>query len=913
MQRFVEANLLSRQAPEFKIMPAALLPIDEVKRLSSLNAFDLLDSNAESEFDELVKAAALVCDAPISLITLIDDNRQWFKANVGLETVTETPRELAFCAHAILDSAPLVVNDASVDPRFSDNLLVLGNPGIRFYAGFPLQLRDGSTIGTLCVIDRCPRELSPSQTAILGHLAKSVIGAFESRRERRIIDIAAGSLQAFESRWRQVFENLQDGFILGEAVRDTQGVAIDWRYIDVNESWAKLVGVDANAARGRTIREVFPGIEQEWVDQGLNVIGQAVPLAFERQVGTLGRWYEGRATWVGADRFVISFTEVTQQRLAQRNREALLALSDTLNALPDAESMRWRAMKLIGQMVDVDVAGYGTMMPDGETLDVNAIWAVPGSASLLGQHWLPHYGDHLERLRTGRTFTVDDVSLDDSLYASACKAIGMTSVVNVPVIEQGRFVAMFFVFDSHSRKWSESTEDLLLLQQAAERTRNAVERKQAEHQLSALSASLTQQVEARTKELQDANATLAAKVEALTLAEDALRQAQKMEAVGQLTGGIAHDFNNLLASISSSLQLLKLKLEKGSVLDLQRYIRMGQESVARASTLTQRLLAFSRRQSLDPKPVDINRLVTGMETLIRGTVGPNIHFEAVGAGGLWATLIDAAQLENSILNLCINARDAMMPDGGRLTIETANKWLDERAAKERDLVPGQYVALSITDTGSGMTHEVIERAFDPFFTTKPMGQGTGLGLSMVYGFVRQSGGQVRIYSKLGMGTTMSLYLPRFHGSVCDDLMTDIEAVPHVDGNETVLVVEDEVTIRQLVVEMLEDAGYRPIATDTAAGALKLIASGLKPDLLLTDVGLPGGMNGRQLADAIRVNMPILPIIFMTGYAENAIFGGGILDPGMAVLSKPFENFMLVKKVSLMLDEALRNSSHHQSD
>lgn len=867
-----------------------------------------MDSGAETEFDELVKAAALVCDAPISLISLIDENRQWFKANIGMEVMTEIPRELAFCAHAILDALPTEVTDASVDPRFATNPLVSGYPGIRFYAGFPLRLSNGSTIGTLCVIDRRPRELLPSQRAILGHLARSVVGAIESRRDRRAADTAAGSMQAFESRWRQVFENLHDGFILGEVVHDARGVASDWRYVDVNQSWAKLVGVDAAVARGRTIREVFPGIEQQWVDQGLDVIGRATPAVFERQVGMLGRWYEGRATWIGGDRFVISFSEVTQRRLAQRNREALLGLSDTLGALPDAESMRWRAMEMIGKTVDVDMAGYGTILPDGETLDVNAVWAKSGVTSMVGQHWLPHYGKLLGRLRTGSIVTVDDVSIDDSMDAGACMSVGAASVVNVPVIEQGRFVAMFFVFASHPRKWSESAEDLAFLQEAAERTRNAVERKDAELQLLALSGSLSQQVEARTEELQAANATLAAKVDALSVAEDALRQAQKMEAVGQLTGGIAHDFNNLLASISSSLQLLKLKLEKGNAVDLQRYVRMGQESVARASTLTQRLLAFSRRQSLDPKPVDVNRLVAGMEDLLRGTVRPSIHLEVVGAGGLWPTLIDAAQLENSILNLCINARDAMAPDGGRLTIETANKWLDDRAAQKRDLVPGQYVSVSITDTGSGMAPEVMARAFDPFFTTKPMGQGTGLGLSMVYGFVRQTGGQVRIYSELGTGTTMRLYLPRFHGSVPDDSLTDVEALPHADGTETVLVVEDEMTIRQLVIEMLEDAGYLTVATDTGAGALRLIASGLKPDLLLTDVGLPGGMNGRQLADAIRVGTPALPVIFMTGYAENAIFGGGLLDPGMAVLSKPFENAALLKKVASMLDEALRAAS-----
>ena len=247
--------------------------------------------------------------------------------------------------------------------------------------------------------------------------------------------------------------------------------------------------------------------------------------------------------------------------------------------------------------------------------------------------------------------------------------------------------------------------------------------------------------------------------------EEQLRQAQKMEAVGQLTGGIAHDFNNLLAGISGSIEMISTLTERGKFHDVDRFILSAQSSARRAATLTQRLLAFSRRQTLDPKPTEVNRLVAGMEDLIRRTVGPGVELEVVGAGGLWMTKVDSSQLESALLNLCINARDAMAPLGGHLTVETANKWLDDRAAKERDLPPGQYISLCVTDTGSGMDEEVIARAFDPFFTTKPVGQGTGLGLSMVYGFARQSGGQVRIYSELGEGTTICIYLPRYVGTV----------------------------------------------------------------------------------------------------------------------------------------------------
>ncbi|MBU2349914.1 MAG: PAS domain S-box protein [Alphaproteobacteria bacterium] len=387
----------------------------------------------------------------------------------------------------------------------------------------------------------------------------------------------------------------------------------------------------------------------------------------------------------------------------------------------------------------------------------------------------------------------------------------------------------------------------------------------------------------------------------LQAAQEALRQSQKMEAVGQLTGGIAHDFNNLLAGIIGSLELLGKRLSEGRLGGMERYIEAAQGSAQRAASLTQRLLAFSRRQTLDPRATDVNRLIAGMEELIRRSVGPNVELEVVGAGGLWTTRIDQPQLENALLNLCINARDAMAPDGGRLTIETANKWLDERHARERDLPPGQYVSLCVTDTGTGMTPEVQAQAFDPFFTTKPLGQGTGLGLSMIHGFVRQSGGQVRIYSEVGEGTTMCLYLPRWTGDLDAEEAPSAPTGPEAGHGETILVIDDEPTVRMLVAEVLIEAGYRVLEAADGPSGLDLLRSDARIDLLVSDVGLPGGMNGRQVADAARVARPGLRVLFMTGYAENAAVGNGLLDPGMEVLTKPFVMADLANKVREMID------------
>jgi PAS domain S-box-containing protein len=406
------------------------------------------------------------------------------------------------------------------------------------------------------------------------------------------------------------------------------------------------------------------------------------------------------------------------------------------------------------------------------------------------------------------------------------------------------------------------------------------------------------------KQVQEANETLEQRVAERTAelgqAHEALRQAQKMEAVGQLTGGIAHDFNNLLAGISGALEAIERRIAKGKTQDLERFISGAQQSARRAAALTQRLLAFSRRQTLDPKPTDVNKLVFGMEEMIRRSIGPSIKLEVVGAGGLWLAKLDPSQLENALLNLAINARDAM-PEGGRITIETANKWLDNRAAKERDLPPGQYLSICVTDTGTGMPTEIIERIFDPFFTTKPIGQGTGLGLSMIYGFVRQSGGQVRVYSEVGQGTTMCMYFPRFAGELAEERSASEQTVLDVGDGETVLVIDDEETVRMLVVEVLEDAGYKAIEAEDGPSGLKILQSDARIDLLITDVGLPGGLNGRQVADAARRSRPELKVLFITGYAENAAVGNGHLDPGMEVLTKPFALAELASRISEMID------------
>ncbi len=396
---------------------------------------------------------------------------------------------------------------------------------------------------------------------------------------------------------------------------------------------------------------------------------------------------------------------------------------------------------------------------------------------------------------------------------------------------------------------------------------------------------LEQQVEERTAQLRHN--------------EDALRQSQKMEAVGQLTGGIAHDFNNMLTGIIGSLELLRRRVSRGKLDDLDSLIDLGVTSANRAAGLTHRLLAFSRRQSLDSKPVEINQLVTAMGELLQRSINESIKLEMRLSGELWTAEADPNQLESALLNLVINARDAM-PSGGQLVVETTNRHLDSVfTAAYGTLKPGDYVELSVSDTGCGIPESVMSRVFDPFFTTKPIGQGTGLGLSMIYGFARQSHGHVSLHSEVGKGTTVSLFLPRFMGEVTANEIADPALLPFANAGETVLIVEDDPAVRVLVSAVLKELGYAFVEAGDADTAVPIIESDQRIDLLISDVGLPG-MNGRQLAEIGRQIRPELKVLFITGYAEHAAVRGGFLDPGMQLITKPFTFDLLTAKVREMI-------------
>lgn len=849
----------------------------EPQRLDCLLQADILDTPSERAFDDIVWLAKNTCATPIALVSLVDTHRQWFKAKFGV-TVAQTSIDTSVCALAIQGPGLFEIRDLAADPRTANYSLVTGDPHIRFYAGVPLVTSEGMPLGSLCVIDTVPRPdgLNEVQRDTLVALAAQTVDQIELRtlqRRRDALLAAARSVGTWD--WH-----------VGEDL-----VVSDARF-------ARLYGVDVErAARGAPIGAFFGRVHPDDLPKLTASIEMAIetldPFAAEYRLvqpdGSI-RWVaaEGQCT-LAADGVTKHFPgvsfDITDRRGAEARQAALLYLTDLLRDMDSSAQIAFAASEILGTTLGVSRAGYGTIDPEAETITVERDWNAPGVNTIAGTLHFREHGSYIEDLKRGETVLCTNADLDPRTRdrADVLKAITAHSFINMPLHENGDFVALIYINNGTPRIWS--AEEVVFMQEIAARTRSATERRRAEHELAALAQSLEQQVQERTG--------------SLMAAEEQLRHAQKMEAVGQLTGGLAHDFNNMLAGIVGSLEMMQVRIAQGRIGELEKYVTAAQGASRRAAALTHRLLAFSRRQTLDPKPTDINRLIADMEELIRRTVGPAVQLEVVGAGGLWTTLVDPNQLENALLNLCINARDAM-PGGGRITIETANKWLDPRTSRERDLPEGQYLSLCVSDTGTGMSPETMKRVFDPFFTTKPLGEGTGLGLSMIYGFARQSGGQVRAYSELGMGTTMCLYLPRYYGDA--ERRELVEMAPELPetGKRTVLVVDDEPTIRMLVCELLGEMGHVAVEAHDGPTAVTLLQSNPTIDLLITDVGLPGGLNGRQVADAAMVSRPDLKVIFITGFAENAVVGNGQLEAGMRLVTKPFGLDTLSAQVAELL-------------
>lgn len=816
----------------------------EQLRLQALAAYDILDTPRESAFDEIAQLAADICGTPIAVVNLVGADRQFFKAEVGLG-VRETPLETSFCAHAILEEDYLEIPDASRDPRFEGNPLVTGAANLRFYAGALLKDDAGLPIGTLCVLDTRPKELTELQRRTLQVLARQVMGQIDLRRELRQRDEA-------DTRYRTLFDSMDEGFCIIEFFDGPHGPLSDYIHIEANAAYARHAGIP-NVV-GQKVREMVADEADDWVARYGGVLRTGEPIRFERELEATGRYLSLSAFRIepaSRKQVAVLFEDVTARRRAENE---LVELNQNLEARV-AEVLAER--KVFADLVEGTDAFIQVVDLDGRWLAINSA-AAGEFERIFGLR--PKVGERAEDLLANQP---ENRAAVLAVWNKALNA-------DEPFTEIGEF--------------GEEGRDRRFYEMRFNQLRGPDGEKLGAYQF-----------------VFDVTDRLGEQ-ERLRQTEEALRQAQKMEAVGQLTGGIAHDFNNLLAGISGAFEMIGTRLSQGRSRDVEKYLTAGQGATRRAAALTHRLLAFSRRQTLSPKAVVINRLLADLVELVQRTVGPAIEVETIAAGGLWPTLVDANQLENAILNLCINARDAM-PSGGKITIETGNKWLDHRTARERGLEPGQYVTVCVSDTGTGIEKDILDRVFDPFFTTKPLGEGTGLGLSMVYGFARQSHGHVRIYSEVGQGTMVCVYLPRHLG---DEDAPALDAsgvpVPASHEGEIVLVVDDEPTVRMLIVDALGELGYSCLEAADGPSGLRILESAERIDLLITDVGLPGGLNGRQVADAARVARPDLKVLFVTGYAENAVLNHGHIEHGMEVLTKPFAVDDLTTRIERMMRE-----------
>ncbi len=961
----------------------------EAERLEVLNQYQILDTPYEQAFDDIVQLATVLLGTPMAAVSLIDESRQWFKAQIGLG-MRETPRDIAFCTHAILQPDGLVVPDTTADQRFSGNPLVTGAPGLRFYAGEVLTSKDGYPLGTLCVLDTIPHPegLTDQQTFVLKALARQVATQLELRRAVLDRDQALSKLKESQNFRKQVVDSATKYAIIS---MDIDGKVTSW-----SAGAENVLGWRETEMLGQDISRIFTP-----EDLAVERPGAEMHAAMQAGWGDDERWHmrasgerfraSGMMSPLHDENGVVTgFVKILRDRTKEAERSLRLAMlakaSAGLLAAAEPDDVLGPLLEQNLGLLGFDQSYSYVIDPDGEHLSLTHSTGVSNShmthlvhtdldATLCGI-----VAKTLKPLILNNIKDSEDPTLQFGLEAKLNAFAGFPIIASgelYGVISFGSFerpafdteeIAFFGTLASYLavvRQRLRAEAELRDLTETRTRERDMIWRSSrdlfvtygpdgqfrsvnpawealgyrdedliglsferlvhpadsarvARHNERLLNNEIDKDFDVRIRAksgayhlyswycIPEAGEFYAAgrDITERQLLEEQLRQSQKMEAVGQLTGGIAHDFNNLLAGISGSLELMRVRMADGRTADLGRYIESAIRSAERAAALTHRLLAFSRRQTLDAKPTNVALLVESMEDLIQRTAGPAIRLQTAMACDLWMALCDPNQLENALLNLAINARDAM-PEGGLLTLEAVNAELDSTyAATQEDLKPGSYVAISVSDNGSGMPATVRDRVFDPFFTTKPLGEGTGLGLSMVYGFVKQSGGHIRVYSEVGQGTTVRLYLPRHNGEADDRENTALKpSVPHVGAGETVLVVDDEELIRQLVVEVLTDLGYAALEAVDGRQAMTILQSPRRIDLLVTDVGLPGGMNGRQLADVSRGLRPKMPVLFITGYAETAVVSNGHLGPGMAVITKPFQMDVLMGMISRIIVSA----------
>jgi PAS domain S-box-containing protein len=927
------------------------MPPNEVDRLRALASYEILDTAPENTFDRITRLAARLTGMPIALVSLVDRDREWFKSRYGMEA-SEIDRGCSFSAYTLETQGLTVVPDALADPRFSDNPWVVGPPGIRFYAGAPLVDRTGYSLGALTVMDTRPHPegLDEHQSNLLADLAAIVVEHIEARLIRK----AERALHEAEARYRLV-------------TRATNDVLWDWdletNQIQWNESLTlrfgyELASLDTSVEfwkerihpsdRARVLEGLYAainGASDSWEDE----------YRFRHAPGhyahVLDRGYLLRDERGRAVRMVGTMIDLTERRRVEmqvrRNQEELnhaqkLAGIGSWSYLIDDGKLTWSDQvfeifgiardEFGGRLVDF----ISRVHPDDRFMMLarqNEILARGGNFE--NEYRIVRPDGTVRIVHERGELTVDEETHRPLLLGTVQDVTDRRQVEQALRESENRYRLLFeanpqpmWVFDEETLRFLAvnpaavqtygysqdefATMTILDIRPPEDRPRllEHLRSPDAHRDKNVLWRHIRKDGSVRYVEVRGHRLTFGGRPARLILAtdvtdrrllEEQLRHAQKMEAVGQLAGGIAHDFNNLLTVINGYARLLAARPEATPLQhELNQIINAGD----RAAALTQQLLAFGRKQVLQPRVLVLNDVVSAMASMIRRLFPANIRVDLNLSPDLREVRVDSVQIEQVILNLAINAKDAM-PEGGVLTIETRNLYLDEQyAALKEGIRPGWYVMMGISDTGIGISPEHLPRIFEPFFTTKEKGKGTGLGLPTAYGIVRQSGGQIFVYSELGQGTTFKIYFPE-HASGEDQTAEPAKDIRELTGSETILLVEDDHEVRQFAATVLKSRGYRVLEAADAANALQIAHRHEGPiDLLVTDVVMPG-MNGPKLASELTRLRPGLRVLYISGYAENAVAHHGVLDAGIEYLAKPFSPTELAHKVREVIENMPR--------
>jgi two-component system, cell cycle sensor histidine kinase and response regulator CckA len=794
---------------------------DEQERIAKLRELDILDTPAEPDFDHLTLLAAKICETPISLISFVDQDRQWFKSKIGLD-VTETPRVVAFCEQIIHEKKLLIIPDAANDERFKDNPLVTGEPFIRFYAGVPLITEEGLALGTLNVIDTKPRSLTTMQKEVLFILARQAETLLKLREQSISMTSINQDLKASEENYRIVTQSVSDTII---TIDENSAILF------VSPAVEKILGYKPAEMIGQPLTMIIPqrlqsrhmaGLQRYKKSREKHILWNGIELPAIHRNGSeiqveisFGEYRSG-----GESVFTAVIRDITSRKLTEE-------------ALKSSEQYHRSLFQLANDAIVIFNAF------DETVFDVNEracqIYGIPREEfigkSLKELSENPDGGDSFlsDLLRRGSGEEYETVHL-------RADGAPISFLVNASVIEyEGRPAVLSINRDITHLK----------------------------------------QVEAERRHL-----------------EDQLRQAQKMESIGTLAGGIAHDFNNLLTVIIGNIQLARQQLDIGSRLETR--LTDVEAAAGRAALLTEQLLAFSRRSRLERKSLNLNSLLTGILKMLGRLIGEDIEIQFRSTAHLNTIYADPGQIEQIVMNLAVNARDAM-PEGGRLIIETHNIYLDANFNRSHpELKPGNYVRLRVSDTGLGMTEDIRQRVFEPFFTTKGVGKGTGLGLSMIYGIVKQHDGHIDVYSEPGRGTTFKVYFPVEETGVPEE--TAPKPVPLSGGTETILVAEDEEPLRDLIREILSEIGYTVILAKDGAELVELFKQrGGEVDLVMIDLVMPR-LSGTKAYEQIRALKADIPVIFMTGYSDKMID-----HQPEELIQKPYRLETLDQKIREVLD------------